>query len=115
MDVARATGCTAIVLSTGRTSEKAVQKLFSLPEEAYAMMGDYLEFSLLESAAHDFRQIHLAAMWAKVLKAAMGMSAGFELVGRTRREKIRMIGNAVCPPVMEAVIRTLTRREATNG
>ncbi|MCB2184144.1 MAG: cobalt-precorrin-5B (C(1))-methyltransferase [Desulfobulbaceae bacterium] len=71
MDVAKEAGLREIVLSTGRTSEKAVQKMLSLPEEAYAMMGDYLEFSLLEAAAHDFQRIHLAAMWAKVLKAAM--------------------------------------------
>ena len=71
MDVAREAGLGDIVLSTGRTSEKGVQKLLDLPEEAYAMMGDYLEFSLLEAAEHNFTRIHLAAMWAKVLKAAM--------------------------------------------
>jgi cobalt-precorrin-5B (C1)-methyltransferase len=48
-----------------------VQKELSLPEEAYAMMGDYLEFSLKEAARQGFAKIHLAAMWAKVLKCAM--------------------------------------------
>ena len=42
------------------------------------------------------------------LKAAMGMPALFSLGHGTRREQIYRIGNAVCPPVMRAVIRTLT-------
>ncbi len=71
MSVARKTGLEEIVLATGRTSEAAVQKELFLPEEAYAMMGDYLEFSLQEAARHGFKKIHLAAMWAKVMKAAM--------------------------------------------
>ncbi|MDD5758673.1 MAG: cobalt-precorrin-5B (C(1))-methyltransferase [Desulfobulbaceae bacterium] len=72
MAVAKETGCQAIVLSTGRTSEMAVQKTLGLPVEAYAMMGDYLHFSLSNAARFGFQQIHLAGMWAKILKAAMG-------------------------------------------
>ena len=71
MNVARETGLTEIVLSTGRTSERGAQELLDLPEEAYAMMGDYLEFSLLDAARHGFAKIHLSGMWAKVMKAAM--------------------------------------------
>lgn len=73
MDVARQTGSTEIVLSTGRTSEKGVQKILDLPIEAFAMMGDYLQFSLEAAKKRSFGKIHLAAMWAKVLKAAMGI------------------------------------------
>ncbi len=73
MAVARETGCREIVLSTGRTSEKAVQELLGLPVEAYAMMGDYLHFSLTAAPSHGFQKIHLAGMWAKVLKAAMAI------------------------------------------
>ncbi len=43
------------------------------------------------------------------LKAAMGMPAIFSLGNGTRRDQIFRIGNAVCPPVMRAVIRTLTK------
>ncbi len=71
MRVARAMGFDEVVLSTGRTSEKTVQEQLQLPVEAYAMMGDYLEFSLLEAAKQGFKKIHLAVMWAKVCKAAM--------------------------------------------
>ncbi|MEK6201535.1 MAG: cobalt-precorrin-5B (C(1))-methyltransferase CbiD [Desulfobulbaceae bacterium] len=71
MDVARAAGVEAIVISTGRTSESAVQQRLQLPDEAYVMMGDYLHFSLDDARKHGFAAIHLAAMWAKVLKGAM--------------------------------------------
>ncbi|MCX5716799.1 MAG: cobalt-precorrin-5B (C(1))-methyltransferase CbiD [Nitrospirae bacterium] len=43
----------------------------NLPEECYVMMGDYLEFSLLEAKKHAFKKIHLCAQWAKMLKIAM--------------------------------------------
>jgi len=71
LSVAKETGLAEIVLSTGRTSEKGVQTLLSLPEEAFAMMGDYLEFSLLAAARSGFATIHLAGMWAKIMKAAL--------------------------------------------
>ncbi|PHR26477.1 MAG: cobalt-precorrin-6A synthase [Desulfotalea sp.] len=71
MDVAKEAGLHDIVISTGRTSEKGAQHLLQLPEEAYAMMGDYLEFSLLEARKKGFTTIHYAGMWAKVMKAAL--------------------------------------------
>lgn len=71
MNVARGMGVMEVVLSTGRTSERAAQTYCRLPEEAYVMMGDYLEFSLKEAARHEFTRIHLAGMWAKVIKAAL--------------------------------------------
>lgn len=71
MDVAREAGLKDIVLSTGRTSEKGAQRLLQLPEEAYAMMGDYLHFSLNEARKKGFTTVHYAGMWAKVMKAAL--------------------------------------------
>lgn len=71
LDVAKEAGITEVVLSTGRTSEKGAQRLLDLPEEACAMMGDYLEFSLKEAAARSFKTVHLAGMWAKIMKAAL--------------------------------------------
>ena len=71
MDVAKAMGRGEIVLSAGRSSEKAHVEKFGLPQESYIMMGDYLEFALLESKKHEFKKIHLCAQWAKMLKIAM--------------------------------------------
>jgi DNA (cytosine-5)-methyltransferase 1 len=42
------------------------------------------------------------------LRKAMGFTCGYRLDTGTRRDKIRILGNAVCPPVMEAVVRSLT-------
>ncbi len=71
LDVAQKAGLQDVVLSTGRTSEKAALELLALPEEAYAMMGDYLEFSLKEAVLRNFSTIHLSGMWAKITKAAL--------------------------------------------
>ena len=42
------------------------------------------------------------------LAAAMGFPADYRWPQSTRREKIRLIGNAVCPPVIKAVVEALT-------
>ncbi|MDO5675419.1 MAG: cobalt-precorrin-5B (C(1))-methyltransferase CbiD [bacterium] len=73
MAVARAAGLSEVVLSTGRTSEAAVQEQLQLPEEALVMMGDYLRYALEAAHKHGFSTIHLAAMWAKLVKAALGV------------------------------------------
>jgi cobalt-precorrin-5B (C1)-methyltransferase len=71
MQVARAAGLDQVILSTGRTSEAAAQKFLLLPEEAQVMMGDYLEYALTAASRHGFSKIHLAGMWAKILKCAL--------------------------------------------
>jgi DNA (cytosine-5)-methyltransferase 1 len=42
------------------------------------------------------------------LKAAMGFSPEFILNRGTRREKIHMLGNAVCPPLITIILKKLT-------
>jgi len=71
MDVAKAMGHEEIVLSAGRTSERAHMQRYRLPEESYILMGDYLAFSLQEAMKRGFKRIHLCAQWAKMLKIAM--------------------------------------------
>jgi DNA (cytosine-5)-methyltransferase 1 len=41
------------------------------------------------------------------LKQAMGWPKKFKLNHGTRRDKIKMVGNAVCPPVMKAIVKNL--------
>jgi cobalt-precorrin-5B (C1)-methyltransferase len=71
MDVAKASGLEEIVLSVGRVSERAHMKKYGLPAEAYVMMGDYFEFSLLDAKRHNFSRIHISSHWAKMLKMSM--------------------------------------------
>ncbi len=42
------------------------------------------------------------------IQVAMGFSPSYVLRHGTRRERMHLLGNAVCPPVMEAVVRALT-------
>lgn len=41
------------------------------------------------------------------LMRAMGLSENYSLSHGTRRDKIRLLGNGVCPPVMEQLVRQL--------
>ena len=45
------------------------------------------------------------------LRAAMGFDEGFALRRGTRRDKIRLLGNAVCPPVMQTIVTHLLNSE----
>jgi cobalt-precorrin-5B (C1)-methyltransferase len=71
MDVAKALGIAEIVLSVGRVSEKAHMKRYAFAEEAYVMMGDYVEFSLTDARKYAFKKVHVSAQWAKMLKILM--------------------------------------------
>lgn len=57
--------------------------------------------------------VHDGAMWrmrmlqVPELKRAMGFDDDFILPVGTRRDRIRLLGNGVCPPVMETVLRSL--------
>jgi cobalt-precorrin-5B (C1)-methyltransferase len=88
-DVAKAQGREEVVLSTGRTSEKAHQKKYGLPEDCYTMMGDYVEYALADAAKHGFSQVHLCAQWAKLVKTAMGTPQTHVRHGALEAEKAR--------------------------
>ncbi len=73
LDVAKACGCTTVILSTGRSSEMAAQQhLPLLPEEACIMMGDHVEYALQACIKRGFMQPVLACQFAKLLKIACG-------------------------------------------
>jgi DNA (cytosine-5)-methyltransferase 1 len=50
----------------------------------------------------------LRMLQVEELKAAMGLSPTHAMRHGSRRDRIKMIGNGVCPPVMKAVVETLT-------
>ena len=92
LDVAKACGCETVVLSTGRSSEMSVQKLFKvqgsrfittnhelrtlnqapLPEDAYIMMGDHVAYTLQACQKRGFAAPVIACQFAKLLKIACG-------------------------------------------
>lgn len=61
-------------------------------------------FALIE---HDGKVPRMRMLQVPELKRAMGFCEDFKFPVGTRRDRIRLLGNAVCPPVMEAVVRAL--------
>jgi DNA (cytosine-5)-methyltransferase 1 len=62
-------------------------------------------FALVEptSSGHEIRMLQVSE-----LKRAMGFKKDFLLEHGTRRDKIRLLGNGVCPPVMESIVEQIT-------
>ncbi len=48
------------------------------------------------------------------LQAAMGMPPRMKFEIGTRRERVKMIGNAVCPPVMKNVVIQITKQKSSS-
>ncbi|MEN0654068.1 MULTISPECIES: DNA cytosine methyltransferase [Hyphobacterium] len=48
------------------------------------------------------------------LRRAMGFPDEFKLDHGTRRDKIRLLGNAVCPPVMQSIVTEIMKKEKTS-
>ena len=45
------------------------------------------------------------------LRRAMGYPVDAKLLRGTRRDKVKLLGNGVCPPVMQSVIQSLTQKD----
>ena len=61
-------------------------------------------FALVEHDGHVWR---MRMLQVPELRRAMGHGDAFKLPVGSRRDRIRLLGNGVCPPVMEAVVRSL--------
>jgi cobalt-precorrin-5B (C1)-methyltransferase len=72
IDVARATGLPHVAAATGRTSEKAVQALYGLPERALIDMGDFVGGTLKYLRRHPVARLSLVGGPAKMTKLAQG-------------------------------------------
>lgn len=72
IDVARASGLTHVLGSTGSTSEDAVQKHYGLPETALLDMGDFAGGLLKYLRVHPVPKITIAGGFAKITKLAQG-------------------------------------------
>src|SRR6202047_1045450 len=72
IDVARAAGLTHIAAATGTTSERAVQRLYALPDHALIDMGDFVGGTLKYRRRHPVARLTLAGGFAKMTKLAAG-------------------------------------------
>lgn len=72
VDVARAAGCRHIAGATGRVSEAAVQRKYSLPDPALIEMGDFAGALLKYLRRHPVERLTIAGGFAKLAKLAQG-------------------------------------------
>src|SRR5579863_5521517 len=72
IDVARAAGLDHIAAATGTTSERAVRRLYALPEHALNDMGDFVGGTLKYLRRHPVARLTLAGGFAKFAKLAGG-------------------------------------------
>ncbi|CAG7634004.1 cobalt-precorrin-5B (C(1))-methyltransferase [Paenibacillus allorhizosphaerae] len=74
IQVARASGCKHIVLTTGGSSEKYAMRMYpELPEEAFIQMGDFVGFSLQHAKRLGMDTVSLVGMMGKFSKVAQGV------------------------------------------
>ncbi len=57
--------------------------------------------------SHDRGEARLRMLQVPEIKRAMGFNENFRLPVGTRRDRIRMLGNGVCPPVMKEIVTSL--------
>jgi cobalt-precorrin-5B (C1)-methyltransferase len=72
IDVARAAGLEHIAAATGTTSERAVQRLYALPDHALIDMGDFVGGTLKYLRRRPVARLTLAGGFAKMAKLAAG-------------------------------------------
>ncbi|MGE5270901.1 MAG: cobalt-precorrin-5B (C(1))-methyltransferase [Thiohalocapsa sp.] len=72
IDVARAAGLDHIAAATGATSERPVQRLYSLPDHALIDMGDFAGGTLKYLRRRPIARLTLAGGFAKFAKLAQG-------------------------------------------
>jgi cobalt-precorrin-5B (C1)-methyltransferase len=72
IDVVRAAGFRHIAGATGKTSERAVQRLYELPEMALIDMGDFVGGMLKYLRRHPVERLTIGGGFAKMAKLAEG-------------------------------------------
>ncbi len=72
LDVAVASGCRQVVLTTGRRSERFAQRAMGLSDECFIQVGDFIGFSLKECAVRPLAKVTIWGMAGKMSKIAAG-------------------------------------------
>ena len=60
------------------------------------------------------RQPMLRMLQPLEIRRAMGFDAGYRMPHGSRRDRIKLLGNAVCPPVMSAVVASVLQKPAVR-
>jgi len=114
IDVAVADGLTEVVITTGGKSEEYAQRIWPLPETAFAQMGDWVGFTLAYCRKKKLAKVDIAGMIGKLSKVADG-----EFYTHARQSAVNLDGLAAmaeslgaAPEVVEKIRRGNTAREA---
>jgi DNA (cytosine-5)-methyltransferase 1 len=67
---------------------------------------DRFAYVRVNGKGHEMRMLQVPE-----LKKAMGFDRSFKLLHGTRRDRIKLLGNAVCPPVMQAIVDALLKEQ----
>ncbi len=105
VDVARASGLTHVLGSTGSTSEAAVRALYDLPEVACLDMGDFAGGLLKYLARHPVPRVTVAGgigKMAKLAQGAMDLHSGRSQVDFARLARLAARAGADSAPVAAA-------------
>lgn len=74
LQVAKASGCKHVALTTGGSSEKAAMSMLpDLPEEAFIQMGEFVGFALKQAKRLGITRMSLVGMLGKFSKVAQGV------------------------------------------
>ncbi|MCX8044726.1 MAG: cobalt-precorrin-5B (C(1))-methyltransferase CbiD [Desulfobacterota bacterium] len=115
LDVAAAVKVPAVVLSTGRSSERAAQKVHRfLPEQAFILMGDYVRDSVAEALRRGIDRIIIACYPGKLLKIASGVACTHVRSAKIDMELLTEIGEAagIGPRILSRLRAATTVRHA---
>lgn len=111
LDVAVASGCREVVITTGRRSEKFAQAELNLPEECFIQAGDFIGFSLKECARKGLAKATIWSMIGKMSKLADGHF--YTNVSDSRVDISQLVQLAADGGVPEAIVKVL--REAVTA
>jgi cobalt-precorrin-5B (C1)-methyltransferase len=111
LDIAVATGCREVVLTTGRRSEKFAQREHTLSEESFIQMGDFVDYALNECARKRLARVIIWGMVGKLSKIAAGHL--YTHVSNSRVDVDFLAGVAASCGVPEATV--ITMRKAVNA
>ncbi len=114
IDVAVAAGLTEVVITTGGKSEEYAQRVWALPEMAFAQMGDWVGFTLTYCKKKQLKKVNIAGMIGKLSKVAEG-----EFYTHARQSTVNLDGLAAiavecgaAAEVVDKIRRGNTAREA---
>ena len=107
LDIAVATGCGEVVLTTGGRSEKFAQRELMLPEESFIQMADFVDYALDECAQKGLAKVIIWGMVGKLSKIATGQL--YTHVSNSRVDVDFLAGVAAGCGVPEATLMALSK------